>query len=70
MEAIDPFWIGIVGTLLALAVSANGWRLARGAGGDRAAMLGRLHIWLGALFIPLVWYIILALIPGNEGGAA
>lgn len=70
MEALNPTLIGIIGTLLALAVSANGWRLARGAGGTRGAVLGRLHVWLGVLFIPLVWFIILVLIPGNPGVAA
>ncbi|QIG54018.1 hypothetical protein G6N82_07505 [Altererythrobacter sp. BO-6] len=70
MDALNPTLIGIIGTLLALAVSANGWRLARGAGGNRGAVLGRLHIWLGVLFIPLVWFIILVLIPGNLGVAA
>lgn len=70
MDALNPTLIGIVGTLLALAVSANGWRLARGAGGHRGAVLGRLHIWLGVLFIPLVWFIILVLIPGSPGVAA
>lgn len=69
MDILNPVWIGVVGTVLALAVSANGWRLSRVAGDNRSAVLGRLHVWLGALFIPLIWFMIIVLIPDSNGAA-
>ncbi len=62
MDAIDPVWIGIAGTLLALAVFANGRRIARLGGNGRA--MGRLHMWIAPLFVGVIWFIILRLMPG------
>nr|WP_298931430.1 hypothetical protein [uncultured Erythrobacter sp.] len=47
-------WIGIIGTLLALAFAANGFRVMR-AGHGHVANAGRLHIMIVAIFVPLLW---------------
>ena len=57
-----PFWIGIIGTLIALAVFANGWRIRNQ--GRTGASLGCAHMLLAVLFIPMIWWIILTLLPG------
>lgn len=59
---MEPFWIGLGGTLLALAVFANGWRIARIGGTGRT--MGRLHMLIAPLFIGVIWFIILRLMPG------
>jgi len=56
-----PIIIGIVGTLVALYVFFNGWRL-RKSGAD-GHTLGGLHMLMAVLFIPMIWWIILVLMP-------
>lgn len=62
MDALNPVWIGIAGTLMAAAVFANGWRIARLGGTGRA--MGRMHMWIAPLFVGVIWFIILRLMPG------
>lgn len=50
-------WIGLAGTILALAFVANGWRHIK-AGEGHLANAGRLHIIMASLFIPLLWMIV------------
>ncbi len=57
-----PIIIGIAGTLTALFVFVNGWRMR--AKGDQGRTLGGLHMLMAALFIPMIWWIILVLMPG------
>ncbi len=52
------FWIGIVGTIVALAYLANGIRLSRGPEGH-GANAGRLHIVMAGIFLPVLWGIVL-----------
>lgn len=56
-----PFWIGIAGTLLALAMFVNGWRLVRL--GRHARGMGRVHMFTAPLLIFFMWFIILRLMP-------
>ncbi|EAQ28818.1 hypothetical protein NAP1_14503 [Erythrobacter sp. NAP1] len=51
-------WVGIGGTLVALAFVANGIRhIRRGEG--HLANAGRLHIAMATLFIPVLWLIVI-----------
>ncbi|TRD11137.1 hypothetical protein FGU71_04235 [Erythrobacter insulae] len=47
-------WIGIIGTIVALAFAANGLRAVR-AGPGHAANAGRLHMMMVIVFLPLLW---------------
>lgn len=55
---VAPLWIGIAGTVLALAFLGNGFRLVVGPQGH-AANAGRLHIIMAAIFLPILWLIVL-----------
>lgn len=50
-------WIGIIGTILALAFAANGVRAVK-AGPGHAANAGRLHIFIVIFTIPILWMIV------------
>ena len=62
MDAINPVWIGIAGTLLAIAVFFNGRRIPKQSVTGR--VMGRLHMIVAPLFIGVIWFIILRLMPG------
>ena len=51
-------WIGIIGTLVALAFVINGIRHIR-AGEGHLANAGRLHIVMAVLFVPVMWLVVL-----------
>ena len=53
-----PLWIGIAGTVLGLAFLGNGFRLVAGPAGH-AANAGRLHIVMAAMFLPILWLVVL-----------
>lgn len=62
MESSYPTLIGIIGTIIALGFFANGWRMrSRGRAGSA---LGCAHMIMALLFIPMIWWIILRLLPG------
>ncbi len=52
-----PIWIGIAGTVLALSFIGNGVRLVMGPEGH-AANAGRLHVFMAALFLPILWLVV------------
>lgn len=52
-----PLWIGIAGTIFALAFIGNGMRLAMGPEGH-AANAGRLHVFMAAVFLPILWLVV------------
>lgn len=51
-------WIGIIGTIVALAFAVNGVRVIR-AGDGHTARAGRLHILMVICFVPILWMIVL-----------
>ena len=51
-------WVGIAGTLVALAFVINGVRHIR-KGEGHLANAGRLHIAMSVLFVPVLWLIVL-----------
>lgn len=51
-------WIGIIGTIFALAFIGNGVRQVMGPAGH-AANAGRLHIFIAALFLPILWLVVM-----------
>jgi hypothetical protein len=51
-------WIGIAGTVLALAFILNGMRLSKGPEGH-AANAGRLHMVMAGTFLPIMWMVIM-----------
>ena len=51
-------WVGIIGTIVALAFVANGIRHIR-AGEGHLANAGRLHIMMAGLFLPVLWLVVL-----------
>lgn len=53
-----PIWIGIAGTVLALAFIGNGVRNVMGPEGH-AANAGRLHIGMAVIFLPILWLVVL-----------
>lgn len=53
-----PVWIAIAGTIFALAFLGNGLRLSVGPEGH-AANAGRLHVAMAAMFLPILWVIVL-----------
>jgi len=65
---LNPVWIGVIGTILALAIIANAIRILRRTEDGRG--LGMLHIIMTLLFVGVIWFIILNLIPAQSGGAA
>lgn len=50
-------WIGILGSVFALAFIINGLRLSRGPEGH-AANAGRLHVFTAGLFLPILWMVV------------
>lgn len=54
------YWIGIGGTLFALAFIFNGWRASRGDASGHAANAGRLHIVIALIFLPFLWVAVIA----------
>jgi len=60
--------VGYIGTILAVIAIVYGARMMRSPerGGG---ILGPAYMLFGALFVPVIWFIILVLLPG-EGGAA
>jgi hypothetical protein len=51
-------WVGIIGTLVALAFVLNGMRHIR-AGEGHMANAGRLHIAVAVMFVPVLWLVVL-----------
>lgn len=60
---MNPFWIGVVGTVIALLVLANAVRLGMRAEGG--STIARLHAIMAVLFIGVIWFIILRLLPAG-----
>ncbi len=58
---MDPFWIGIVGTLIALVIIGNALRTMRK--NDKGHGLMMIYIVMAAMFIGVIWFIILRLMP-------
>ncbi len=48
--------VGIVGTVLAVLVFVNGWRMRKS--GRSGAALGCAHMVLAVIFVPMIWWII------------
>ncbi|KLI64551.1 hypothetical protein [Aurantiacibacter marinus] len=61
MDGNTPIIIGVLGTLAALFVFVNGWRMRRK--GDQGRTLGGLHMLMAVLFVPMTWWIIMVLMP-------
>lgn len=59
--------VGIVGTLVAMAMIVNAIRLGR-SGKTGVSAFAQIQILMALIFIPLVWYMILVLLPGEGGG--
>jgi hypothetical protein len=53
-----PIWIGIISTVFALIFIGNGIRLTRGPRGH-AHNAGRLHTIVAAIFLPIIWVVVL-----------
>ncbi|MEM8725905.1 MAG: hypothetical protein AAGE86_10330 [Pseudomonadota bacterium] len=53
-------WIGIAGTVFAMAFLFNGWRMSRGDQSGHAANAGRLHIVVAIAFLPFLWMAVVA----------
>ncbi len=53
-------WIGIGGTVFALAFLYRGWRASRGDQAGHAANAGRLHVVMAIVFIPFLWMAVVA----------
>lgn len=58
---MDPFWIGVVGTLIALAIIGQAMLTMRGQQKGRGLML--MYTIMAAMFIGVIWFIILKLMP-------
>ncbi|MBO6608953.1 MULTISPECIES: hypothetical protein [Altererythrobacter] len=58
---MDPFWIGVVGTLIALAIIGKAMLTMRGQQKGRGLML--MYTIMAAMFIGVIWFIILKLMP-------
>lgn len=58
---MDPFWIGVVGTLIALAIIGKAMLTMRGQQKGRGLML--MYTIMAAMFIGVIWFIILQLMP-------
>ncbi len=56
VQASDPIWIGIGGTILAIAVFLNGYRLSQDGGQRRR--LGQFHMLLAPAFVVLLLIIL------------
>lgn len=54
------YWIGIGGTVFALAFIINGWRASRGDASGHAANAGRLHMVMGIAFLPFLWMAVIS----------
>lgn len=57
IETIDPVWFGVGGTILAVAVFFNGFRLLE-YGGDRRKM-GMFHLAIAPAFVVMLWSILI-----------
>ena len=60
-KLLDPFWIGVVGTLIALAIIGKAMLTMRGQQKGRGLML--MYTIMAAMFIGVIWFIILKLMP-------
>ena len=58
---MDPFWIGVVGTLIALAIIGKAMLTMRVQQKGRGLML--MYTIMAAMFIGVIWFIILKLTP-------
>ncbi len=58
---MDPFWIGVVGTLIALAIIGKAMLTMRVQQKGRGLML--MYTIMAAMFIGVIWFIILKLMP-------
>ena len=58
---MDPFWIGVVGTLIALAIIGKAMLTMRGQQKGRGLML--MYTIMAAMCIGVIWFIILKLMP-------
>ena len=58
---MDPFWIGVVGTLIALTIIGKAMLTMRVQQKGRGLML--MYTIMAAMFIGGIWFIILKLMP-------
>ena len=58
---MDPFWIGVVGTLIALTIIGKAMLTMRVQQKGRGLML--MYTIMAAMFIGVIWFIILKLMP-------
>ena len=60
---MNPIWIGILGTAIALFALFSAVRLIIRTRG--ASMIPKLHALIAVLFLGVIWFIILRLLPGG-----
>lgn len=60
---MDPFWIGVIGTLIALVIIGNAIRTMRGQAKGRGLMM--MYMIMAMMFIGVIWFIILKLMPAS-----
>ena len=58
---MDPFWIGIVGTIIALVIIGNALRTMRNSDKGKGLML--IYLIMGIMIIGVIWFIILRMMP-------
>lgn len=58
---MDPFWIGIAGTVLCVLAFAHAVRLIIRTRGE--SMIAKLHALIAVLSLGMIWFIILQLFP-------
>ena len=61
MELSNPVWIGVVGTILALVIIGAAGRTMRKNGRGRGLMM--IYAIMAVMFIGVIWFIILRLMP-------
>lgn len=57
---MDPFWIGVVGTIIALVIMGKAVQTIRGQQKGRGMMM---YAIMAIMIIGVIWFIILRLIP-------
>lgn len=61
MELSNPVWIGIVGTILALVIIGSALRTMRR--NTKGGGLMKIYLIVAVMFIGVIWFIILRLMP-------
>jgi Na+/melibiose symporter-like transporter len=58
---LDPFWIGVVGTIIALVIMGKTVQTIRGQQKGRGMMM--MYAIMAVMIIGVIWFIILRLMP-------